>query len=206
MRCFGLGFLEQSTMSWKNLVLPLVLLCWGLQEEGAQACTCLPVHPQQVFCQKDVVVIKAKVIGVMPGTHVEERLTKYDIEQTKNLKGSKLFAAIYTPASSAACGVTLTKGTEYLLMGRLQSDGMLHISACDIYQPWDALGATQKKLLYWFYKKGCDCTIKSCFSYPCCMTSPTECLWTDHMSGKSDQARSSACIKTAKGCCTWHRE
>ncbi|XP_077425529.1 metalloproteinase inhibitor 2-like [Vanacampus margaritifer] len=194
-------------MSWKNLVLPLVLLClWGLQEQVAQAgCTCLPVHPQQAFCQKDVVVIKAKVIGVMPGTHVDKGLTKYDIEQTKNFKGSKLFTAIYTRTSYVACGASLTKGTEYLLMGRLQSDGMLHISACDFYQPWDALGATQKNLLHWFYKKGCDCTIKSCFSYPCCMTSPTECLWTDHMLGNRYQARRFTCIKTDTGCCTWNK-
>ncbi|XP_077372572.1 metalloproteinase inhibitor 2-like [Festucalex cinctus] len=192
-------------MSWKNFVLPLVLLClWALQEEGAQACPCLPVHPQQVFCQADVVVIKAKVVGVKPGKLLET-LTKYDIEQTRNLKGSKSFAAIYTAPSSAACGVTLTKGTEYLFMARLWSGDRLDISVCDFYQPWDALSATQKKLFY-FYKKGCDCTIKSCLSYPCCMTSQTDCLWTDHMFGSSDQTRNSACVKSRKGWCTWHRE
>ncbi|XP_077372573.1 metalloproteinase inhibitor 2-like [Festucalex cinctus] len=192
-------------MSWKNFVLPLVLLClWGLQTEGTYTCTCLPAHPQQMFCQADV-VIRAKVIGVMPFHHGEEKLTKYDIQQTRNLKGSKSFGVIYTAPSSAACGVTLTKGTEYLLMGRVHSDNILHLSKCDFYQPWDALSATQKKLLHSFYKKGCDCTIKSCLSYPCCMTGQTDCLWTDHMFGTSDQTRNSACVKSRKGWCTWHR-
>ncbi|XP_077372566.1 metalloproteinase inhibitor 2-like [Festucalex cinctus] len=194
-------------MSWKNFVLPLVLLClWALQTEGTYTCTCLPAHPQRMFCQADVVVIKAKVIGVMPFHLGEEKLIKYDIQQTRNLKGSKSFGVIYTPPSSAACGVTLTKGTEYLFMGKGLSDNILHIFKCDFYQPWDALSATQKKLLHSFYKKGCDCTIQSCLSYPCCMTSQTECLWTDHMFGTNDQTRNSACVKSRKGWCTWHRE
>ncbi|XP_019735017.1 metalloproteinase inhibitor 2-like [Hippocampus comes] len=193
-------------MSWQNFVLALVLLClWGFQEV-AQACTCLPVHPQQVFCKADVVVIKAKVVGVTPGMHVEGTLTKYDIKQRKNFKGTeKLFDAIYTAPGSAACGVTLTKGTEYLLMGRLQSDGSLRISVCDFYQPWKALSAVQKSLLY-RYEKGCDCMIKSCFSFPCCKTTPTECLWTflPGKMGYDEQAQNFACIKK-NDVCFWYR-
>ncbi|XP_077389741.1 metalloproteinase inhibitor 2-like isoform X2 [Festucalex cinctus] len=195
-------------MSWKTFVLPLVLLClWGLQEEGAQACSCFPIHPQQLYCQTDIVVIRAKVLGVMPGAQGKGRPTKYDIQHLMTFKGvKKLFAAIYTGPNSAACGVTLTTGTEYLLMGKLQSDGTLHVSLCDFHEPWDALSTTKNLLSS--YAEGCGCTIKSCFSFPCCMNGLTECLWTDFLPGKMnshDQAQNFACIKSSNGCCDWYR-
>ncbi|XP_077416024.1 metalloproteinase inhibitor 2-like isoform X1 [Vanacampus margaritifer] len=216
-------------MIWKMFVLPLVLLClWGLQEERAQACSCFPMHPQQLYCQTDVVVIRAKVVGVMPGAQGKGQPTKYDIQHLtvryflhncifmcvgpdsfvfvfRTFKGvKKLFAAIYTGPNSAACGVTLTKGTEYLLIGKLQSDGTLHLSQCDFHELWDS---TQKNRLS-RYAQGCGCTIKSCFSFPCCMTGPSECLWTDFLPGKmgvGEQAQNFACIKSSNGCCTWYR-
>ncbi|XP_077389721.1 metalloproteinase inhibitor 2-like [Festucalex cinctus] len=203
-------FIDSFRMSWKNFVLQLVLLClWGLQEEGAQACTCLPLHPQQLYCQTDVVVIKAKVLDVMPGTQGKIGPTKYDIQHLTTFKGvEKLFAAIYTGPNSAACGITLTKGVEYLFMGRLQFDGTLHVSVCDLYQPWDALSEARKNVLA-RYGEGCSCTIKSCFAYPCCMTSLTECLWTDFLPGKLSsgvlQAQNFACVKSSNGCCEWYR-
>ncbi|XP_049601589.1 metalloproteinase inhibitor 2-like [Syngnathus scovelli] len=196
-------------MSWKNFVLPLVLLTlWGLQEEGVQACSCFPTHPQQLYCQADVVVIKAKIVGVMPGEQGKNRLTKYDIKQIKTFKGPmQFFDAIYTGANSALCGVSLTEGTEYLLMGRLHLDGSLHLSLCDFYQPLEALSNIQKHLLY-HYGKGCVCMIRSCFTYPCCMSGPTECLWTDFLPGKVGnrvQAQNYTCVKMSDGCCAWHQ-
>ncbi|XP_077360356.1 metalloproteinase inhibitor 2-like [Festucalex cinctus] len=195
-------------MSWKTFVLPLLLLClWVVMEEGAQACTCFPIHPQQLYCQTDV-VIRAKVMGVIPGAQGKGRPTKYDIKHLTTFKGiKKHFVAISTGPNSAACGVTLTKGTEYLLMGKLQSDGTLHVSQCDFHEPWNSLSPTQKKLLA-LYAEGCSCTIKSCFSLPCCMTGPTECLWTDFLPGKMgsrDHAQNFACIKSGNGCCAWYK-
>ncbi|XP_051905556.1 metalloproteinase inhibitor 2-like [Hippocampus zosterae] len=199
-------FVKGLTMSCRNFALPLLLLClWGLWEEGAQACTCFPQHRQQLFCQKDVVVMRAKVVGVTPG--VGATPTKYDIKQRKIFNGAeKIFGAVYTNSHSVACGVTLTKGVEYLLLGRLHFDGSLHIQVCDINQPWEALSAAQKSLLY-RYGEGCDCEIKLCISYPCCITKPTECLWTGFQLGafgNPDQELNSACIKKGDGC-FWER-
>nr|XP_061805742.1 metalloproteinase inhibitor 2-like [Nerophis lumbriciformis] len=103
-------------MSWllKNLVLPLMLLCfWG---QGAQACLCFPLHPQEAFCQS-AVVITAKV-GKLKDDNDFGQPIKYDIQLTRTFKGpERLFHAIYTASSAAACGVILSKDTEYLLMG-----------------------------------------------------------------------------------------
>ncbi|XP_051905563.1 metalloproteinase inhibitor 2-like [Hippocampus zosterae] len=191
-------------MGWKvmNILLPLLVLClWRLQE-GADACKCLVRHPQEVFCQADV-VIKAKVLG---GKTDSDKLIKYIIKQTKMFKGPKRnFDAVYTASSSVACGVTLKKGTMYLLMGKLESKGLLRITGCDFFQPWSSVSAGQKRLLR-RYEKGCDCKIVRCTSIPCGISNPAECLWTQFLPIKmasNEQAQNFACLKKGYGYCAW---
>ncbi|XP_054616103.1 metalloproteinase inhibitor 2-like [Dunckerocampus dactyliophorus] len=192
-------------MRWtmKSLVLPLVLLCtWGLQE-GAQACSCLPVHPQTAFCQADV-VIKAEVLAWKLVGGYEH---KYDVKQIKMFKGAHRYIdAVYTPASSAACGVTFTKGVEYLITGRLAPDGSLHVISCDFIMPWDNLTACQKSNLAQSYRKGCVCQITLCHATPC-SSRPFECSWTDFVmnSGSQLQSKHFACLKGGDGFCGWIR-
>ncbi|XP_054615508.1 metalloproteinase inhibitor 2-like [Dunckerocampus dactyliophorus] len=195
-------------MSWtvKSLVLPLVLLCMWRMQEGAQACTCGPVHPQTAFCQADV-VIKAQVLArkLVGGF---DKPVKYDLKQIKMFKGpNRGVDAIYTPASSAACGVTLTNGVEYLISGRLAPDGSLHGTVCDFIVPWDSLSVSQKTNLVEHYKKGCDCQITHCHTFPCKLSRPAQCLWTDFLTnlGNREQARHFACVKRSHGSCAWYR-
>ncbi|XP_054616105.1 metalloproteinase inhibitor 2-like [Dunckerocampus dactyliophorus] len=192
-------------MSWTvtSLVLPLVLLCtWRLQE-GAQACTCGPAHPQTAFCQADV-VIKAKVLARNDVVGLDEPIM-YDLKQTKMFKGPDWEVdAIYT---TAFCGVTLTKGVQYLITGRLAPDGSLHAIVCDFIVPWDSLTASQKVNLVERYEKGCDCQITLCHAAPCKSSSPAECLWTDFLAswGSREQARHFACVRRSDGSCAWIR-
>nr|XP_057905748.1 metalloproteinase inhibitor 2-like [Doryrhamphus excisus] len=190
-------------MSWTvtSLVLPMVLLCvWRLQE-GAQACKCVAVHPQTAFCQADV-VIKAKVLAKK---YISAHEVKYDIALKKIFKGPhKYFDCIYTPASSAACGLALTRGVEYLFTGNLASDGSLHVIVCNLVSPWDRLSACQKANLGGSYQKGCECQITHTHAIPN-RVSPDECLWTDFLthSGNREQARHYACLKNRDGFCAW---
>ncbi|XP_072771776.1 metalloproteinase inhibitor 2-like [Nerophis lumbriciformis] len=186
-------------MSWmKCCVFPLVLLCMWQLQEGAQACTCPYDHPQTQFCQSDV-AIKAKVVSKATAGELKYDIT-YDIKLTKILKGPiRHYDTICTAPSSAACGVTLNKGVEYFITGRLKPDGSLRVSSCNYVVPWKS----SHDILVEHFMMGCDCKITRCSSVPCGIGSPTECLWTNTI---DEQDKQSACIKKSDGSCSWYRE
>ncbi|XP_040919397.1 metalloproteinase inhibitor 2b [Toxotes jaculatrix] len=191
-----------------------ILFLWRV-EEIAEACSCSPAHPQQAFCSADV-VIRARVVGaqeVEVGNNIYGnpiKQIKYDIKQTKMFKGpNQDIDAIYTASSSAMCGVTLeTSGKEYLITGRLEADGKMHITLCHFIEPWDALSDIQRKSLTQRYAMGCDCRITRCTTVPCVISSQAECLWTDWVFEKTvngEQAKHFACIKRSDDSCAWYR-
>uniref|UniRef100_A0A0D9S487 Metalloproteinase inhibitor 2 n=1 Tax=Chlorocebus sabaeus TaxID=60711 RepID=A0A0D9S487_CHLSB len=117
---------------------------------------------------------------------------------------------IYTAPSSAVCGVSLDVGgkKEYLIAGKAEGDGKMHITLCDFIVPWDTLSTTQKKSLNHRYQMGCECKITRCPMIPCYISSPDECLWMDWVTEKNingHQAKFFACIKRSDGSCAWYR-
>ncbi|XP_077591228.1 metalloproteinase inhibitor 2-like [Stigmatopora nigra] len=188
----------------KTLLLPLALLCLMLLQEGAQGCRCAPKHAQEYFCQSEV-VITAKV-GQKTIDKTNHRV-KYDIQLTRTIKGpKKIFDTIYSTLSSAACGVFLTKDTEYLFMARLWLDGTLYISSCDFFAQWRTLSSAQKNLLY-RYQLGCDCKITVCDAPPCAPSGPMGCTWTRFLPARHYEVpmRNLACVKKGGGSCAWER-
>ncbi|KAM4715687.1 metalloproteinase inhibitor 2a [Anableps anableps] len=195
--------------------LALLLLLWRA-EELAEACSCAPVHPQQAFCNADV-VIRAKVVGereVDSGNDVYGNPIKriqYDVKQIKMFKGpNQDIEAVFTAPVSAVCGVTLDAAgkKEYLISGKAEAGGRMYVTLCDYIMLWDSLSATQKKSLSQRYQMGCDCKIVRCPSLPCEISAPEECLWTDLMIEKQvhgRQANHYACVKRADGSCSWYR-
>ncbi|KAG5262395.1 hypothetical protein AALO_G00274690 [Alosa alosa] len=193
----------------------VVLILWQV-EEIAEACSCSPVHPQQAFCNADV-VIRAKVVGgkeVHSGNDIYGNPIKriqYDIKQIKMFKGpDRDIEFVYTAPSSAVCGVTLdtTGKKEYLISGKAEANGKMHVTLCDLIMPWEAMSATQKKSLSQRYQMGCECKIVRCTSFPCEVSTPEECLWTDWLTEKlinGRQANHYACIKRGDGSCAWYR-
>uniref|UniRef100_A0AAY4B3J2 Metalloproteinase inhibitor 2 n=1 Tax=Denticeps clupeoides TaxID=299321 RepID=A0AAY4B3J2_9TELE len=185
-------------------------------EEAAEACSCSPVHPQQAFCNADA-VIRAKVVAgkeVDSGNDIYGNPIKriqYDIKQIKMFKGpDRDIDLIYTAPSSAVCGVTLdtTGKKEYLIAGKAEAHGKMHVTLCDLIMPWESMSATQKKSLSQRYQMGCECKITRCATFPCEISTPEECLWTDWLTEKlinGRQANHYACIKRGDGSCAWYR-
>jgi len=204
-------------MSWtaNSVLLSLTILFIWRVEKLAEACSCSPVHPQQAFCNSDV-VIRARVVSsqvIDAGNDIYGNAIKrvqYDVKTIKMFKGpNQNFDVIYTAPTSAVCGVTLdTSSKEYLISGKLESDGTMHVTLCDFIESWDNLSPTQKKSLPQRYEMGCDCKITYCANIPCSIGGPAECLWTDRMIENSvhgNQAKHFACIKRSDDSCAWYR-
>ncbi|XP_051851431.1 metalloproteinase inhibitor 2 [Antechinus flavipes] len=200
----------------RSLLLFLsILLLWKL-DRFSEACSCSPVHPQQAFCNADV-VIRAKAVSgkeVDSGNDIYGNPIKriqYEIKQIKMFKGpDKDIEFIYTAPSSAVCGVSLDTGgkKDYLFAGKSEGNGKMHVTLCDFIEPWDSLSTTQKKSLNQRYQMGCECKISRCPMIPCYVSSPDECLWMDWVTEKiiyGHQAKYFACIKRSDGSCAWYR-
>ncbi|XP_051889121.1 metalloproteinase inhibitor 2a [Pristis pectinata] len=202
--------------TFSSLVVTVLLLLALRVEQIAEACSCAPIHPQQAFCNADV-VIRAKVVAnkeVSSGNDIYGnpiQKIQYEIKQIKMFKGPEHnIEYIYTAPSSAVCGVMLdTSGKkEYLITGKLDKDGKMSITLCDFISQWENLSVTQKKGLNQRYQTECDCKIVRCPSAPCYITSRSECLWTDWVTDKSihgRQAKHYACIKRSDDSCAWYR-
>ncbi|NXD31630.1 TIMP2 inhibitor, partial [Ptilorrhoa leucosticta] len=199
-----------------SLLAWLAVLLLG-RVRPADACSCSPIHPQQAFCNADV-VIRAKAVSakeVDSGNDIYGNPIKriqYEIKQIKMFKGpDQDIEFIYTAPSTAVCGRLLDTGgkKEYLIAGKSEGNGKMHITLCDLVSTWDSLTPTQKKSLNQRYQMGCECKISRCLSIPCFVSSSDECLWTDWAMEKNNvdgrQAKHYACIKRSDGSCAWYR-
>ncbi|KAE8575769.1 hypothetical protein XENTR_v10003936 [Xenopus tropicalis] len=156
-----------------SLLLPvaMLVLMWPSQKLS-EACSCSPVHPQQAFCNADIVIRAKAITGkeVDSGNDVYGNPIKriqYEIKQIKMFKGpDKDIEFIYTAPSSAVCGVTLEIAgkKEYLIAGKADGDGKMHVTLCDFIVPWDSLSPTQKKSLNQRYEMGCECKVRICMA------------------------------------------
>uniref|UniRef100_A0A8C2ZU73 Metalloproteinase inhibitor 2 n=1 Tax=Cyclopterus lumpus TaxID=8103 RepID=A0A8C2ZU73_CYCLU len=186
-------------------VVTLVILFLWRVEEIAEACSCSPAHPQQAFCNSDV-VIRAKVVG------------KQEVDVGNDIYGNPSSASSMTSnksryvdeANVSLCGVSLEhNGKEYLITGTTLTTFKYYAHhLCDFLEPWETLSATQKKSLTQRYEMGCECKITRCTSIPCMISSPAECLWTDWVIEKTvngGQAKHFACIKRSDDSCAWYR-
>ncbi|KAH0517915.1 Metalloproteinase inhibitor 2 [Microtus ochrogaster] len=208
----------------QNLCL-LILLMAGSSRELSKpvfqdpSFVCAPFWKERLCRQRLWIrsVIRAKAVSekeVDSGNDIYGNPIKriqYEIKQIKMFKGpDKDIEFIYTAPSSAVCGVTLDVGgkKEYLIAGKAEGDGKMHITLCDFIVPWDTLSTTQKKSLNHRYQMGCECKITRCPMIPCYISSPDECLWMDWVTEKSingHQAKFFACIKRSDGSCAWYR-
>uniref|UniRef100_A0A8C2NSA3 Metalloproteinase inhibitor 3 n=1 Tax=Capra hircus TaxID=9925 RepID=A0A8C2NSA3_CAPHI len=173
---------------WLGLVV--LLGSWSLGDWGAEACTCSPSHPQDAFCNSDI-VIRAKVVGKKLVKEGPFGTLVYTIKQMKMYRGfTKMphVQYIHTEASESLCGLKLEVNKyQYLLTGRVY-DGKMYTGLCNFVERWDQLTLSQRKGLNYRYHLGCNCKIKSCYYLPCFVTS-----------------KHYACIRQKGGYCSWYR-
>ncbi|XP_056117924.1 metalloproteinase inhibitor 2b [Rhinichthys klamathensis goyatoka] len=199
-----------------SVVAALLLVFLSGSPEFAEACSCSPEHPQQAYCNADV-VIRAKVVGrkeVVTGNDAYGypiKMIRYDVKQMKMYKGPEgEVETVLTGPSSALCGVTLESNgkKEYLITGKLDSNDTLRVNLCDYIESWESLSLTQKKSLGERYQMGCDCKVVQCSGVPCSISGPTECLWTDWVvegTVQGTQAQLYTCVKRNDSSCAWYR-
>ncbi|KAK5974512.1 Tissue inhibitor of metalloproteinase, partial [Trichostrongylus colubriformis] len=94
----------------------------------SEACTCFPFPSlTDAFCYSSFVA-HVRVTG--RGENTGTRTVRYDVqilEAYRNQTESKqLPSVIVTASSSAACGLDLTTGTEYLIGGNISFDIYCH--------------------------------------------------------------------------------
>ncbi|XP_018410056.1 PREDICTED: metalloproteinase inhibitor 4 [Nanorana parkeri] len=180
-------------------------------KELTEACSCFPTHPQQQFCNADV-VIRGKVISkeFINAKNVD-RQVRYGIKMIKMFKGFhkiKDIDSVYTSAESSMCGIELdvVKKMEYLLTGHLW-ENKVTISLCGLSIPWKDVSAFQMESLSSTYQMGCNCKITYCYVESCDTRAPNECLWKDwvyeHTLG-GQEAQNYACIQRKDGSCIWY--
>ncbi|XP_007500305.1 metalloproteinase inhibitor 4 [Monodelphis domestica] len=197
--------------------LPGLLLGLSLQlRAGVEACSCAPAHPQQLLCASAIVirakVISEKVVPASDDTADTQKLIQYEIKQIKMFKGFdkvKDVQYVYTPFDSSLCGVRLdaNKKKQYLLTGQILDNGKVFITLCNYIEPWDDLSPLQKKNLNHRNHMDCSCRITTCYTVPCSVSAPNECLWTDWLIERKlygHQAQHYACVKRSDGTCGWY--
>ncbi|XP_023671023.1 metalloproteinase inhibitor 3-like [Paramormyrops kingsleyae] len=176
----------------------------------ADACSCLLSHPQDAYCNSDI-VIRAKVVGKKLLKDGPFGTMRYTVKQMKMYKGFEKIQHVqhvYTDASESLCGVKFDiHKYQYLITGRV-FEGRLYTGLCNFNERWERLTLSQKKGINHRYQLGCKCRIKACHYLPCFVTSKDECLWTDmlsHFGYPGYQSRHYACIHAKEGYCSWYR-
>ncbi|XP_037544954.1 metalloproteinase inhibitor 2 [Nematolebias whitei] len=148
------------TLMMKTCFFSLAILFLWQVQDGAEACSCVNIPPEQVFCRADM-VFRATVRGrrLVDTGNGPMKSVRYDVQVTKLFKGSsRHFDAVYTSSSVGACGATLNVGEQpYVLTGRMDADGAVHITMCDFHALWDDLTFAQRRNLNQCGQSACVC-------------------------------------------------
>ena len=127
--------------------------------------------------------------------------------QTSSFNPRHQKATLFTSSSSGTCGVTLKKGTKYLLTGSV-IQGKIKVSTCDWVVPFFALSRQQKIGIKGGYD--CSCKLDKCPNgKPFCEMPANKCEWNGRFTTKVSEL---ACdvehrmCKSFKGKCLWFED
>ncbi|CAK5075675.1 unnamed protein product [Meloidogyne enterolobii] len=123
---------------------------WGIL--FTNACSCARMSVEEKYCNAGWVAhvksLRRAEVRDKDGASEYE----YTVKLLKTFKDSKTcnqnnkIDCVYSKTNSAACGVNLKDGQEYLLFG-YEDDGKRKISLCGYYQEWEKVDEKLKKLL-----------------------------------------------------------
>lgn len=163
-------------------MLLTVFACLLGMNGTAEACKCMPPDLTSSYNQAEAVVH----VRILPGAFNRGNDRYYDavlIEDAyKGCLTKRTRVLIRTARSSAACGVTLRTGTEYLISARLAGRSLgrsvLQTGSCDSNPEWRALSSDNLAFLHSRYNccgDRCACADGTqpvqCFVNPCDVSS-----------------------------------
>ncbi|XP_056444079.1 metalloproteinase inhibitor 3 isoform X1 [Gadus chalcogrammus] len=132
-----------------------------LQLHYTEGCTCAPSHPQDAYCNSEI-VIRAKVVGKKLVKDGPFGTMRYTVKQMKMYKGFEKIhhvQYIYTVASESLCGVKFDINKyQYLITGRV-FEGKFYTGLCNFIEKWERLTLAQKKGFNHRYQLGCGCRV-----------------------------------------------
>uniref|UniRef100_A0A6M2DYY8 Putative secreted metalloprotease n=1 Tax=Xenopsylla cheopis TaxID=163159 RepID=A0A6M2DYY8_XENCH len=143
---------------WSHCLAALLLIV-ALGTYHADACTCMPAHPQEQFCRADYVI----VARVMKSHRTANDQLVYKVQILQEYKMSEKAphylksGRLVTSGADSMCGANLQIGETYVIMGRTRA----RLSMCDFYKPYRSLTTVMKRGVLGMYEKGCQCPIKT---------------------------------------------
>lgn len=203
-----------------------ILLLFGILDVAAD-CTCYPMHPQRHFCESDFVIkamLNSSGIALPGGQNVEDnhlmtlppevinsanrvlKMRVMHVFKGKSFLFPHVTIEVNTPLFDGRCGVNyLQPHKPYIIMGKLEGEGMLTFNSCNWHRKWMDITARQKKGFRHTYKTNCDCHVHTCGIGSKCgdreKNFPKVCDW-DPFKGACYN-KHAACVKTDKKRCEW---
>ncbi|KAI9584767.1 tissue inhibitor of metalloproteinase [Glossina fuscipes] len=161
--------------------------------KSATACSCMPSHPQTLYCDADYAV----VVRILRKSHRSfDNHILYKIQLKKSYKttpeGDMILKhhRLLTPSQDATCGVQLTIGKLYVIAGRGRN-----LNSCSYIQEYQKMTVIERMGFAKLYRKGCGkCKIKPCFHSSCSRNDidNTVCQWSPF---DACQGKLSACLQ-----------
>ncbi|XP_061399232.1 tissue inhibitor of metalloproteinase-like [Musca vetustissima] len=178
----------------------------------ADACMCLPSHPQTHYCEADYVAlirVMRKSSKLVAGKIVYKVEVKKSYKMTQEGQRTLKHGRIMTSAHDSMCGVNLQLGRLYVIAGRGDQLNMCHYA-----KEYKKMSIIERTGFTGAYKKGCGCQITPCFGNRCldydqksnvCQWSPFAKCETDYSACMPARARSPFSVTEPMLKCRWRR-